>query len=173
MHVMNEIERKWRFSHMPSHLEDSNVPNIDYIDRYVINQTYLSTPEFPNGESRIRWNQRLRKEKDIYTFDIKVKSPISEGSIEISCEISAHRYEELLKYKHPNSQTIIKTRTKFNYLDQIFEYDYFNEELHILELELTSLDQPVTLPPWIPNLMEVPNFSNRKLAIFGLENCGL
>lgn len=131
-----------------------------------ITQTYLTMGD--GGFSR-----RVRKRGTAelgWTYTYTRKRTVGFGErIELEDEISEADYQALLQEAEPTMHTISKVRYVFNYLGQMFELDVyaFSETLATLEIELPSIDTPVTLPEQIEILRDVtgkPGYSNFELA---------
>ncbi len=89
--------------------------------------------------------------------------------IEIEDDISEQSWLELLKEVDPESTPIKKVRHCFMYNSQLFELDIypFWSDRAILELEISSEDQQITLPPFIEVIKEVTEdkrYTNRSLS---------
>lgn len=89
--------------------------------------------------------------------------------IEIEDDISEQSWLELLKEVDPESTPIKKVRHCFMYNSQLFEldiYPFWNDRA-TLELEMSSEDQQITLPPFIEIIKEVTEdkrYTNRSLS---------
>lgn len=89
--------------------------------------------------------------------------------IEIEDDISEQGWLELLKEVDPESTSIKKVRHCFMYDNQLFEldiYPFWNDRA-TLELEISSEDQQITLPPFIEVIKEVTEdkrYTNRSLS---------
>ena len=64
---------------------------------------------------------------------------------------------------------IAKTRHCFLYDNQYYELDVFdfNDEIGLLEIELNSIEQEVSLPPFVKIIKEVTNdkkYKNKEIA---------
>lgn len=89
--------------------------------------------------------------------------------IEIEDDISEQSWIELLKEVDPGSTPIKKVRHCFMYNSQLFELDIypFWSDRATLELEISSEDQQITLPPFIEVIKEVTEdkrYTNRSLS---------
>ncbi len=89
--------------------------------------------------------------------------------IEIEDDISEQSWLELLKEVDPESTPIKKVRHCFMYNSQLFELDIypFWSDRATLELEISSEDQQITLPPFIEVIKEVTEdkrYTNRSLS---------
>lgn len=133
-----------------------------------IEQTYLlsSTGE----EGRIR----KRGANGSFFYAHSIKRDIGFGQrVEVERVISPQEYVNLLPYADPKRDTIKKTRFCFLYEDQYFELDQYKTPItdtgcsHVLEIELTHIDQEIKIPPFVEILKEVTGdkkFSNYSLA---------
>lgn len=89
--------------------------------------------------------------------------------IEIEDDISEQTWIELLKEVDPESTPIKKFRHCFMYKSQLFEldiYPFWNDRA-TLELEISSEDQEIILPPFIEIIKEVTEdkrYTNRSLS---------
>jgi CYTH domain-containing protein len=86
--------------------------------------------------------------------------------------ITASRYEALLHEADADRRPIRKTRHVVPHGLQLLEIDVFDEPpgLVLVEVELSSDDEPVTLPGWLGPWREVtgdPRYFNANLARFG------
>lgn len=89
--------------------------------------------------------------------------------IEIEDDISEQSWLEFLKEVDPESTPIKKVRHCFMYNSQLFELDIypFWSDRATLELEISSEDQQITLPPFIEVIKEVTEdkrYTNRSLS---------
>lgn len=89
--------------------------------------------------------------------------------IEIEDDISEQTWLELLKEVDPESVPIKKVRHCFMYKGQLFEldiYPFWNDRA-ILELEISSENQEIEIPPFIEIIKEVTEdkrYTNRSLS---------
>lgn len=89
--------------------------------------------------------------------------------IEIEDDISEQTWLELLKEVDPESVPIKKVRHCFMYKSQLFEldiYPFWNDRA-TLELEISSENQEIELPPFIEIIKEVTEdkkYTNRSLS---------
>ena len=131
-----------------------------------ITQTYLTMGE--DGFSR-RVRKRGTAERGWqYTYTRKRTVGFGER-IELEDEITEAQYQALLQEAEPSMHTIRKVRYVFRHIGQVFELDVydFSETTATLEIELPSIDTPVTLPEQIEILRDVtgePGFSNFSLS---------
>lgn len=101
-----------------------------------------------------------------------IKRFISPGVNEEAEEsISQHEYIKLLMKADPSFSDIEKIRYYVSWCGELFELDIFGgkyEGLAILEIELTDMDKPIELPPFLEVIREVTSekeFSNASLAV--------
>ena len=159
----HEIERKYLIRR-PSETE---LAAIEGLDRTDIVQTYLAVPE--SGVCR-RVRMRGSDEKG-WTYTYTEKTDVSFGDrIEIEREITRVEYERLIVENPPDRQPVIKTRCVFVYDGQTFELDLyeFSSDYATLEIELSSIDDEVRLPPFIDLIRDVTGergYSNSQLAV--------
>ena len=129
---------------------------------YGIFQAYLKRYD-PKVERRVR--RKTSEEKEVYYYTEKKKLSDCSRS-EVEKEITVEEYMLLLREK---VATITKDRYVFTYQGQCFELDIYPDWEHeaILEIELESEGQKVTLPEWIEVIKEVtddPKYKNANLA---------
>lgn len=152
-----EIERKYLIR-MPDAALLSSLPSSR------IEQIYILTAE--NGRERIRC--RETDGKKIFTHTVKQRlSDLTR--IEIENEISAEDYHVLSLMKDPDRGVIRKTRYLYDYHKQVFEIDVFPfwEDRALMELELSSEDQVVLLPPDVAVVRDVTaekDYTNAAIA---------
>ena len=84
--------------------------------------------------------------------------------------LSPQEYFTLLKFADPKRKMIKKTRYCFLYQNQYFELDEYRdiEPKYVLEIELNSINQDISMPPFIDIECEITSnkkFSNYNLAI--------
>ena len=152
-----EIERKYLIE----------IPDIEYLNSLPnckgvnISQMYLDIP----GK-----NVRIRNRDGIY---IKTeKSKISDITRqEIECTISENEYNELSEYRNEQLEIVSKVRYCLLYDGKYFEIDIFPfwEDIAYLELELTSEDEKVDIPPFIKVIKEVTmdkRYTNKSIASY-------
>lgn len=157
-----EIERKYLIKR-PS---EEILKNIPFSSETDIIQTYLFSTD-KNIERRIR--QRGNKDEG-YAFYYTEKSFISSGErTETEKKISRRQYVDLLAESDVTKHQIKKKRYCFLYENQYFELDIYSQSKSeaIMELELKSLDQKISLPPFIEIIKEVTddrNYSNFYIA---------
>ena len=131
-----------------------------------ITQTYL-VPEEDGFARRIR---RRSTGEGGWQYTYTRKKRIGTGThIELEDEISRERYEALQQEADPELHPIEKCRSCIPYAGRLLELDVyaFDEERATLEVELPSIDTPVSLPDWVELLADVTEyreFSNYALA---------
>ena len=154
-----EIERKYLIEY----------PDIEFLKSYSfcnaveISQSYIKV----NGE-----NARVRKRgaDGGYTYYKTVKKNIDGiKRIEIEDILTADEYEKLLSDSNQKT-TIEKTRYCVVYDNRYFEIDVFpfSQDKAFMEIELTSEDEHVNLPPFIKVIKEVTEdkeYRNSSLAL--------
>ena len=89
--------------------------------------------------------------------------------IEIENEISAEMYRDFSLMRDPDRNAIRKTRYLYDYRNQVFEIDVFPfwEDRALMELELSSEDQAILLPPDIAVVRDVTSekdYTNAAIA---------
>lgn len=157
-----EIERKFLVKNF--HIDKMTVP----YSAAEIEQTYLITPT--GEEARVR----KRGANGSFFYVHTVKKDAGHGrKFETERALSPQEYVNLLSYADPQRKTIKKTRFCFLYENQYFELDEYREEIpgldykHVLEIELTHIDQEIKMPPFIEIAAEATGdkkFSNYNLA---------
>jgi CYTH domain-containing protein/predicted ATPase len=150
-----EIERKWVLEAAPK-LPDTARLSVE------IEQKYLE------GE----WEERIRKRSDkwgtvyVRTQKTEVSPGVREEEEWMATEAEWNRAQML-----PGTQAILKTRTILADEGRIWEVDEFHSPpgLWIVEVELASLEEELTLPSWLKGreVTKDKTFSNRQLAELG------
>lgn len=154
-----EIERKYLIEYPDLALLDS-LPNCRRTD---IEQVYLLSK---GGMRRVR----KRGEKGDYLYFYTEKRDIDGMSrMETERRITEEEYNALLKEADPARRPVIKNRYCITHEGQYFELDVypFWKDKAILEIELLSEEDKVTLPPFIKLIKEVTgdkSYSNSALA---------
>ena len=143
-----EIERKYLIT-MP---EEELLASQPGAVRWGITQVYLTAAE---GETR-----RIRRiaEDGSVRFYRTVKHRVSDlTSQEDESEISGETYDALLREADPARSPISKTRWRIPWREHVLEIDLypFWTDRAVLETELTSEQDTVSLPDWIRVLKEV------------------
>lgn len=156
-----EIERKYLIK----------FPDVSLLERQPVymkiemEQAYLKDQGETSG-------MRIRKStlngKTTYKKTFK-KNITNVTRIEIEDDISEQSWLEFLKEVDPESTPIKKVRHCFMYNSQLFELDIypFWSDRATLELEISSEDQQITLPPFIEVIKEVTEdkrYTNRSLS---------
>ena len=152
-----EIERKYLIR-MPDTSLLASLPSSK------IEQIYILTAE--GGRDRIRC--RMTDGKKVFTHTEK-KRLSDLTRIEIENEISAEEYNALSLMKDPDRSVIRKTRFLYEYRKQIFEIDVFPfwQDRALMELELSSEEQQILLPPDITVVRDVTSdkdYTNAAIA---------
>lgn len=157
-----EIERKYLLASSP----DFSHPALQSADRSEIEQIYLVAPE---GEE-VRIRRRARTDRVLYyrTRKYPVRPGVRE---EDEQEITAGEYEELKRDADPDRQPILKDRLVFDWEGQQFELDDIRQPesraCFLLEIELSSEGQAVSLPPFLDIAEDVTSnkhYSNAVIA---------
>ena len=154
-----EIERKWLLlGPPPATLLARAVP-------VVIEQQYLASPT-EGTERRIR--ARTHGTHTTYWHTIKVDR-LDGNRGEYETQITSEEYQYLAYDRDPLKAIIRKKRHCFVHAGQHFELDAITRprRLWLLEAELITADQPVTLPEGLPPFVEVtgdPAWSNAAIA---------
>jgi CYTH domain-containing protein/predicted ATPase len=156
-----EIERKFLLARAP----DLTTEPLSSSQMFEITQTYLRSDG--ETERRLRLRAHAGQETCIYTE----KRPTTADPLireEVEARISRSEYRRLMAEADGERQPIIKTRRVFVYANHVFELDSYGErDLHILEVELHSLNESVQLPPTLEISREVtadPAYRNHALA---------
>ena len=129
-----------------------------------IEQTYLLNAE--NKSTRVR---KICEDERI-KFVKTIKERISVLSVyEDEFEIDEQTYNEELKSKDPEKNTITKTRYCIPFDEHIIEIDIFPfwSDRAILEVELSSESEEFSLPSFVSVIKEVsddPRYKNTRLA---------
>lgn len=160
-----EIERKFLITYDDSstaHLATSGpIPQAEV----MIRQTYLESLD-SDIERRVR--ERRQKGNSLYTYT--EKQEIRPGvRVEKERVVSAREYLELLKQGDPTREEIRKRRVSFEWMGQYLQLDRFLSPLSlaILEVELTELNDDVTIPYFLTAIKEVtddPLYKNASIA---------
>ena len=150
-----EIERKYLIKH-PDIEYLNSLPNCRGVE---ISQSYL---DIPNA------NVRIRKRDTIY---IKTeKSKLTDlARQETESMISEQEYNKLMAFKHPQLDTVTKTRYCLLWSGKYFEIDVFPfwNDAAYLEIELMSEDEKSELPPFVEVIKEVTfdkRYTNKSIA---------
>lgn len=158
-----EIERKY----LLASVEWNALPS--HTSKVSISQTYLRP-------TNVALDRRVRKRSidgiACYFFTEK-RDLRPKVRVEQERQIDAREYLTLLEEADPKRSKIIKTRHCFVWENQYFELDVFQQPANlfgkiILEIELSSEQTEVSLPPFVKVEKEVtddPSFRNRNLAL--------
>ena len=158
-----EIERKFL-------VDPSGVPDVWPVEfeASFITQTGLVPRKKRFSSERVRKRQYAGIPA-VYTHTSKIR--IGDGIHEEDERVIRRSdYERLLKRADPAMVCLSKVRRVFNFEGQTFELDLFQgpfQGLVLLEIELTSMDVPVTLPSFLAVVREVtsvPGYTNSALA---------
>lgn len=136
-----------------------------------LKQWYLPKDTF-GRTSRIRSKYQQTKSGPFNTYFFTRKKPVSPGIVqEEEKEISYKTFMQYMKKIDKTKKPIEKTRYYFpRGPGKFFELDIFhgfNQGLVILEIELTSIDEPFELPDFLIYGREVTHdkaYSNKSLA---------
>lgn len=143
-----EIERKYLIA-FPDEGQLSALPDAQISD---IVQTYLLSDK---GERRVRkWTENGTS---TYISTYKEKRPGTLKRLEIEAEITEEEYNSLLKTADPTMNPLHKKRYTIPYGSHTAEIDIypFFTDRAILEIELDSEDEAVTLPDFVTVIREV------------------
>ena len=160
MSTQVEIERKYIIK-MP---EISDMAKMPEYTSSEITQIYLESPA--SLTHRIR--SRTYRERTVYTETVKVRIDQMSAS-ETEREISAERFAELSENIANGSRTLRKVRHTFRYENHTVEIDIYPEwqNTAVLEVELSSRGECVSLPDFIKILKEVTGdkrYSNASMS---------
>ena len=173
-----EIERKFLI-HPPDFSQLAPVAGERIVEVYI-EQIYLRSNEH-GVRRRIRKRERDGRSVYYYTEKRMLRPGIR---TETERQISALEYLALARDKDPRRGIIKKKRHCFLSKNQYFELDEFQKlaescmqnNLFLLEIELTEENDTVEIPPFIKVIKEVtddPAFSNSELALTcGSGDCG-
>ena len=160
MHAPLEIERKYLIK-MPN---TASLAAMEGARIFAITQTYLCAP---TGLSR-RVRKKTEGEKTTYVLTEKERvSPMT--AIERERELTPEEYALSLVDALPTATPIEKVRYAIPYARHTLAIDVypFWETAAILEIELSSEDEEITLPPFLSVVCEVTDdgrFKNAALA---------
>ena len=155
-----EIERKFLIE-MPNLEYLSSLPNCEKVQ---IVQTYLKSSD--DEEVRIR----QRGSNSSFTYSKTRKINVSNlKRIEIETRLTGEEYINELLNSDPERGQIIKDRYCLSYNNQYFEIDIypFWKDKAIAEIELSSENQKIELPPFLDVIEEVTdniNYRNSEIA---------
>lgn len=153
-----EIERKFLIEKPDLEFLES----LESCEKVDIVQTYLRSSN-PNEEVRVR--QRGINDSFIYTKTRKIKID-GLKRVELEERITPEEYVKELQNADSNMKPIVKTRYCLSYDNQYFEIDIFPdmENEAIMEIELASEDQKITIPEFIDVIDEVTDKDEYKNA---------
>lgn len=156
-----EIERKFLIEQTPEVMEKC-------AEKIRILQIYLTRPN-PDIQRRIRSWETGNEVKYFYTEKRFLSAAVRE---EDEREISSDEFENLKAEADQKLRAIEKTRCILDYEGQRFEIDSypFESRLATMELELSSQEQEIRLPPFVKVIKEVTgnkDYSNAVLALKG------
>ena len=104
-------------------------------------------------------------------FTHTTKKFVSAGiNEEVEVLLNKDKYDASISRADLTKESIDKVRYFIPWADKLFELDIFggsHEGLAILEIELTSMDEPFELPPFLEVIREVTaekEYSNNQLA---------
>ncbi len=165
-----EIERRFLVE-FPKSWSDLAELFDDLVDVKRIFQTYLEA-DSDNISPRVRKTiQGLTGDRET-VYDYNKKHPAGVGANhEKEFEISKSQFEDKLKQKRKDKETVVKTRFVFKYDSFVFELDVFKGALRglaILEIELDDLNEKFKLPPFLKIIKEVTE--NKKFNNFHLAS---
>lgn len=155
-----EIERKFLLKNVPNF-------NRDEIKKYLIHQIYIN---IDGKVHRFRMSEDMHNDSpDGRVYVHCVKTPISHGVFEeIENKISPEEFRDMTYKDH---SYIIKTRSVYEHGGLKWEVDeYHDMKLVTLEVELDDINQEITIPEIIEDMMIVEItgqkvFSNQNLSI--------
>ncbi len=177
-----EVERKYLIRIVrPSELEIEGIP----YKRFRITQLYLdfsspgATAHDDSYEKRVRMMQEEGGGSAVYFLTEKWGSGlarIERESIITRQEFDGHISERSLSSSSPIPMTS-KTRTTFQYQDNVFEIDEFDKPLPqgdiyaVMEVELASVNDRPNIPLFIDIVADITGdtYSNLELALHWLE----
>ncbi|MEW6223085.1 MAG: hypothetical protein AB1627_00500 [Chloroflexota bacterium] len=158
-----EIERKYRLAAAP----DPRALAYYGAEAYRIEQVYLVTP--PPGRRVRRIERPDGSVEHRFTRKTHLRDLVRE---EQEHEIDAAAYAAYLEQADPDRRPIRKVRYVLPHGDQRLEVDVFEEPpgLVLVEVELRSEAEPVSLPGWLGEHRDVsadPAYANASLARIG------
>lgn len=164
--MATEIERKFLI----------RLPDFDAVPDcrvQAMTQTYLTNlPEDPGLERRVRKITENGQVRYIRTEKRTISNVGAAVREENEWEISAEEYASLLNEAY---STLDKVRRSFPYAGHTVEIDEYPYEiggdalrgLAVLEIEMSSPDEKITIPPFIEVIRELTGtreFSNKSMA---------
>ena len=154
-----EIERKFLIHDPQSIILPESATPITIIQHYLVG----------NGSNE---RVRARGQDDNYLYFHTIKEEVAPGTfIETERHISRQEYDDLIVRRDYGRQPIIKTRNCFSYNGRYCELDVFHgrrEGLVMLEIEVASMDETVSVPPYLGEYTEVTGkreYSNYELSL--------
>lgn len=142
--------------------------NYKYSSKEKIVQGYLTNKEC-KSTARIRLIQDLDWDADKFTGLLSVKGPKREdgGRSEIESQLRGEDAKALIE-QMCNTQ-LDKIRTTLTYAGKVWQIDEFqgkHQGLIIAEIELESMEEKFTLPPWVgEEITNEKKYSNYKLSL--------
>jgi len=142
-------------------------PNFEYIgvsDVVHAEQYYIADSETTEIRVRKTWSDYSEGgEWLIYTLDVKSKPNGTPERDEVTIDISKRQFDALKLTILPDRAPIIKTRYEIDYLENngdrihILEFDVFDfdKDFCIMEIEMSSVDDEVVVPPFVKVIKEV------------------
>jgi len=156
-----EIERRFLLKHSPNF----NIPELEHAEQFLLDQVYII---LPSGEqARIR--RRRNGGYSHYSKTSKAGEGVERRQLAEE-HIRAMEYFRLREFRDPHTSSTCKYRWYFVYKYQYFELDMFIDPrsgLWILEIELTSTNDPIELPPFLDIEREVTDdreYSNYEIS---------
>ncbi len=139
--------------------------------KIVITQDYLKSDE--DTEYRVRKVEQ--NGVNSYHYSVIKKGENGIRNILADDVISESVYQNLLLTKTDNSASIIKTRYSFVHDQQYFKLDIFDDEMCILEVNLTKENPKVSLPEFVYVVEDVTNkdeynninIARKKMEVYG------
>ena len=143
-----EIERKYLIAYPDTAL----LAGMEGVRIKRILQTYLAAPE--GVTQRVRSMEEKAETRYVETLKRRVSAL---RAVEEERELTAAEYEALLERADPARRTVAKTRYCIPHGAQTLEvdvYDFWTDRATV-EVELTSEEEAVTLPPYLTLIREV------------------
>ncbi len=157
VNYVNEVLNKRPVKNQKKYLVDLDKTDIGTVmlsgRTSYIEQAYLMSN--PDEEKRIR----KVVIDDSISYEFTVYKILEDGrKIQVSSKsINPKMYKELLEFKKPDTDVIIKNRMYFDYNGQYMYLDVFdNESIGYLEINITD-DENVSLPPFVSVIDDVTN----------------
>lgn len=145
-----EIERRYLLATPPP----LSTPALAHARPLKIVQTYLNSIPGFSGRSRVR--QTRNPDGSLSYHWASKRKVTSMTKTEAEIEVDKRTYQWLLRYAS-DQEPLVKTRWRFRINDLTFELDHIREpaEHWLLEVELESEDQEVTIPGFLDIASEV------------------